>query len=94
MGDENLEKNAESVNKSSYYESLRIFGKLSIYIVTPIIIAVIIGKLLDKKFGTEPKLFLLCILISFMYSIFKLVNETKKYIAEISKNDKVANKEK
>lgn len=50
-----------------------LFTKLSGWIGSPVILAVIVGKYLDKKFNTEPWLFLLSVGIAFVFSMIGLV---------------------
>lgn len=50
-----------------------LFVQLSAWIGGPVIIAIIIGKYLDKKFHSDPWLFLLSVGISFFISIAMIV---------------------
>ncbi|MDD4271652.1 MAG: AtpZ/AtpI family protein [Patescibacteria group bacterium] len=49
------------------------FLKLSVWIAAPIIIALYLGKWLDKKYHSEPWLLLSCISIAFIISIAGLI---------------------
>lgn len=67
-------KNADnSANNSWWQPGLVLFFKLSSWIGGPVIVAVFIGKYLDKHFKTEPWLFLLCVGIAFVFSMFALI---------------------
>lgn len=52
---------------------MQLFLRLSSWIGGPIIIAVFIGKFLDKKYHTEPWLFLLSVGIAFVISTIMIV---------------------
>ena len=52
---------------------LVLFARLSSWIIGPIIIAVIIGKYLDKIFHSAPWLFSISVLSAFIFSIIKIV---------------------
>lgn len=65
-------------------------ANLSGWIAFPIIIGLIVGKWLDKKYGTEPWLFLATMGASFLISMYGLIiNAVKEFkkIDETSKNE-------
>jgi len=60
--------------------ALRITANLSGWIAFPIIIGVILGRWLDRKYGTEPWLFLTTIGVSFLVSMYGLIiNAVKEF---------------
>lgn len=61
-----------------------LFGRLSGWIGGPIIIALFVGKWLDKKYSTEPKLFLLCVGIAFIVSTFGIVKDAMEAMKKIT----------
>lgn len=71
---------------------LSLFVKLSSWIVAPVLAGVWIGKKLDAKFETEPKLFLTSVGIAFIISIAGMIisalKELKKINSENEKNKK------
>jgi hypothetical protein len=71
--------------------SLVLFGKLSGWIGGPIIAAVFLGKWLDDKYSTEPKLFLLCVGVAFFISTFGIVKDALSAMKKITDD---ANREK
>ena len=82
MADSNLRKN----NQTAWWQpAIIMFLKLSVWIAAPIILALYLGKWLDKKYNSEPWLFLICIGIAFTISIIGLVINT---IRELKKIDK------
>lgn len=70
--------------------ALMVFARLSGWIVAPVVLAVFLGKWLDRKYSTEPWLFLATVGFSFFISIFGLaknaVEEFKKIEEEEKKN--------
>lgn len=52
--------------------ALKIMANISGWIAFPVIIGLFLGKWLDKKYGTEPWLFLITIAVCFTVSIFGL----------------------
>ena len=69
-----------------------VFARVSIWIAGPIILAVIIGKKLDVKFDSAPKLFLISVGIAFIISIVGMFLEVKKSTKLISDLSEDANK--
>lgn len=67
--------------------SLILFGKLSGWIAGPVIIAIFLGKYLDKKYNTEPWLFLLSVGVAFIFSIFGIVRDSLKEMKRIEKEE-------
>jgi F0F1-type ATP synthase assembly protein I len=64
----------ENKSKIAWWQSgMELFLRLSGWIGMPIIIAVFVGKFLDRKYNSEPWLFLLSVGISFVVSMFALV---------------------
>ncbi len=86
-------------NKNNYWPTaLRIMVRLTGWIAFPVIIAIFLGKWLDRRYDTEPWLFLLTIGISFTISMIGLVinavKEFKKIEREVqAKPDEKNNKD-
>ncbi|MFA6306743.1 MAG: AtpZ/AtpI family protein [Patescibacteria group bacterium] len=69
--------------------AVMIVSRLSVWIAAPIIIALYLGKWLDKKYDSAPKLLLLCIGIAFIASMAGLIKNTiaeYKKISELGKS--------
>lgn len=64
------------------------FARLSGWIAGPVIVAIFLGKWLDKKYSTEPWLFLLSVGIAFAVSMVGIVRDTKKEMGKIEKENK------
>ncbi|MFA5130905.1 MAG: AtpZ/AtpI family protein [Patescibacteria group bacterium] len=80
------------MKNESWALALKVMAKLSGWIAFPVIIATFLGKWLDKKFGSEPWLFLGTVGLAFIVSMYGLIinalQEFKKIDAEYAKNKK------
>lgn len=63
---------------------MRIFSEISTWIVAPIVLALIFGKMLDARYGTKPVIFLLLASLAFLFSCFKIVQIVKNYMKKIN----------
>ena len=63
---------------------LMLFVKLSSWIVFPLIIALFVGKWIDRVFSTEPMGTLICITFSFILSLGVLFREARKAIKDLA----------
>ncbi len=75
MKNDNNQKK-ESLLNSEY---LKIFGRISVWIVTPVIFSLIIGKYFDNKYNTAPWILATALAISFTVSMVAIVKIAKKY---------------
>lgn len=79
----------ENKNIPWWQPGIGLFVKLSSWIAGPIIVAVFVGKYLDKRYGTEPWLFLATVGVSFVVSMISMIKigfeEFKKIESESSK---------
>jgi len=90
-----MEEEDKKNNIAWWQPALIMFVKLSGWIGFPIIIALFLGKWLDKKYDSEPWLLLSCIGVAFVISMVGLVKETAseyKKIERLGKNDKLNEK--
>lgn len=67
---------------------MEIFAQITGWLVVPIIIALFVGKALDRKYHSEPWFFLGLTFIAFFISISGIVFITIKYIKQIEKETK------
>ena len=70
--------------KIDWKPAMDIFGRVSTWVVVPIILALVAGKALDKHFGTDPWIFLGLTGVSFLFSSYGIVRVVNKYIKDIS----------
>lgn len=65
-----------------------IFLKFSVWVFVPVIGALFLGSWLDKKFSTEPFLFLGTIGFAFLISMFGVIKGTAKDYKKIDDEEK------
>ena len=68
-----------------YMPAIRMFANVSGWIAGPIIIALFVGKWLDKKYDTAPWIFLGLTGIAFLISIFGIMKILIKYLKDIER---------
>jgi F0F1-type ATP synthase assembly protein I len=66
---------------------LILFFKLSSWIAGPIIIAVFLGKYLDRRYGTEPWLFLATVGVSFIISTVAITIQSIREMKRIEEEE-------
>ena len=59
--------------------AMQIFSEISTWIAVPIILAVIVGKMLDTRYDTKPTLLLLCAGLAFLISAYGIVKSVRAY---------------
>ncbi len=62
---------------------VKIFSQVSVWIVVPIVLALIIGKKLDAHFDTQPLIFLSLALFGFLFSSFGIFKIVVRYVEKI-----------
>jgi F0F1-type ATP synthase assembly protein I len=76
-------------NKELWYKpAMMIFANISGWIAGPIILALIVGKWLDKKYNSEPWFFIGLTGVAFFISIFGILKILMKYIKDIESEAK------
>lgn len=74
-------------------DGLLLFSKLSGWIGIPIVAALFLGRWLDKKYDSEPWLFLASVGLAFALSMTGIVKEARKAMDEISLQEKKESKD-
>lgn len=101
MGDDKLNNtnNNGAINRSQaklgegwWQPAMAIFAQVTGWIAGPIILALFAGKWLDKKYNSEPLLFLLCIGAAFIISSVGIVKITLNYIKKIEQSASASSK--
>ena len=77
----------ENEKKSYWRDPLIAFGRMSGWVIGPILLALLGGKWLDAKYNTGQLFFLGLTALAFITSIAGLIKETNKYLKNIKKND-------
>ncbi|MDP2830449.1 MAG: AtpZ/AtpI family protein [bacterium] len=95
-GDEIKRENNNSEQKKNvvwWQPPLVLFAKFSGWIAAPVIIAAFLGRWLDKKYGSEPLLFLATVGFAFLISMLGLVKTVKEEYNKIEKENKEKKKD-
>ncbi len=94
----NSSSTSEKDTKAWWQPAIFMFLRLSGWIAIPIIIGAFLGKWLDKKYESEPLLFLVSTGAAFAISVFGLIKNTmeeyKKIERENPKKQEIKDKEK
>jgi len=80
----------ENNQPESYWwgRGLSLFFRLSSWIVGPILVAVVIGKWLDRRYQTGPWLFLLAIGVAFVISTSGMIKDSLRELKRIDAEEK------
>ncbi|OGI67240.1 hypothetical protein A3A05_02560 [Candidatus Nomurabacteria bacterium RIFCSPLOWO2_01_FULL_41_12] len=70
-------------NQNWWKPGVEIFSQVSGWIVAPIVLALVVGKFLDTRYGTKPVIFLSLAGIGFLITCFGIVRIVRKYIKDI-----------
>lgn len=82
------------MKNDSWNVALRIMANISGWIAFPVIFGLYLGKWLDKKYGTEPWLFLITIATCFLVSMVGLALNAVKEFKQVEKDYQQAKQEK
>lgn len=80
-----MEEKKDEKIQSWWQPGLVLFAKTSGWIGVPIIVALFVGRWLDRKYGTDPWLFLSTIGVAFLISSFGIMMESIKVMKNIDK---------
>ena len=61
---------------------------VSTWVVVPIVGALVLGKFLDKRFGTEPVIFLVLAGLGFLLTCYGIFKITKDYMKKLGAGEK------
>lgn len=79
-----LRKMKEKREKGQLWkQAVEIFSRMSLWIVSPIILALIAGTWLDERYGTAPWIFLGAIGIGFLISCLGIAFTARTYVKKI-----------
>lgn len=59
--------------------AMRVFADFSGTIAVPAVFAALLGKWLDARYGTEPKLLILCFVAAFALTAYVVVRKARYY---------------
>lgn len=66
-------------------EYVKVFTRISAWIVGPVLVAAFLGNYLDKKWGTAPWILGISLAASFTVSMIAIVKIAKKYDTDVLK---------
>ncbi len=69
-----------------WHDGLIFFLKVSGWIAGPVLVVLVVETILEKYFEVPKVVFFLMMSLGFLFSIFGLVKESKKYIDKVSKS--------
>jgi len=80
-------KNPKEPDKSrdGWQQALVVFARLSVWIAGPVVLAVFLGKWLDRKYDSDPYLFLAAVGAAFLISMAGLIKNTVEEYKRIEK---------
>jgi F0F1-type ATP synthase assembly protein I len=93
MSSEKDGQQKKDVQAAWWQPAIMLSLRLSVWIAGPVLVGVFVGKLLDKKYGTEPWLFLTAVGVAFLISMAGLVMNTMKEYKKIDQESKKAKKQ-
>lgn len=78
------------IEKPWWSDALNIFSKITAWVAVPVVVALLVGKYLDGRWGSKPWAFLTLTGIAFIISIIAIGKISLQYIKEIEtlKTDK------
>lgn len=86
-----VEDNKPNLNSGGgpwWKPAMEILSEVSTWIVVPIVLALIVGKALDSRFGTKPIIFLSLAGLGFLITCFGMFRVVKNYIKKMQDAEK------
>lgn len=87
MADDKSKPNNRGQGGASWVPAVQIFTDISTWIIVPIVAALVFGKMLDKRFGTEPVIFLSLAGFGFLVTCFGIIRIVKNYLKKIKEGE-------
>ena len=79
-----MTENNQNMNNGPWWKpGMQILGEVSTWIVVPIVLALIFGKMLDTHFGTKPVIFLIFAGLGFLATSFGIYKTMKDYMKKL-----------
>jgi F0F1-type ATP synthase assembly protein I len=80
-----VEKDEQNFNNNGpwWKPGVQILSEVSTWIVVPIVLALIFGKMLDAHYGTRPVIFLVFAGVGFLVTCFGMFKVVKNYMKKI-----------
>lgn len=80
-----MDENQQNLNNNDpwWKPGMQILSEVSSWIVVPIVLALIFGKMLDARYGTRPVIFLVFAGLGFLITCFGIYRVMKKYMKKL-----------
>lgn len=89
----NLKADSRNDSEKSWWQpAFILFVRLSAWIAVPVLIAVFIGKWLDRKYESEPWMLLITVGVAFVVSMIGIVKNAVAEYAKIANDSKKVRK--
>jgi len=89
------ENNQNQNNNGPWWKpGMQILGEVSTWIVVPIVLALIFGKMLDTRFNTKPIIFLIFAGLGFVTTCFGIYKVMKNYTKKLKEAEEALKEEK
>ena len=86
-------ENTKGYNSGPWWKpAMQVFSEISTWIATPIILAVVFGKMLDNKYDTDNLWLLILAGLAFIVSSYGIVKSVKKYALKVKREEEQENK--
>jgi len=83
-----MDKENKQNNSGPWWKpGMQILSEVSSWIVVPIVLALVFGKMLDTRYGTKPIIFLVFAGLGFLVTCFGILKVMKNYIKKIKDTD-------
>jgi len=83
-----MKKDKNNLQSPWWQPGLMLFTKLSGWIAGPVIVAVFLGKWLDRRYDTEPWLFIITVGVAFVLSSFGIMRDSTKEMKRIDQENR------
>ena len=91
MEESNLQKNTGGSEPKKplipWVAGIEVFSRISSWIVVPVVLALVGGKMLDRKFGTAPIIFLVLTGLGFLVTCYGIVKIARDYNKDTTKKN-------
>ena len=77
----------EDKKKLDWKPAVALFTQISTWVVVPIVLALILGKMLDSRFGTRPIIFLIFAGIGFLFTCVGMYRVVKEYVKKLQSSE-------
>jgi F0F1-type ATP synthase assembly protein I len=88
---EQMSRDKQPDEQAWWQPAIMMFARLSGWIIAPVLIGTIVGRWLDRKYDTEPWMFLGIVGVAFVISMVGLIKQVIEEFAKIEKANRKNN---